>query len=118
MSFNWNNFFSGLKNGATRLNRLQGVRRYSSLSVCVENRQNIDARPVLSGRKTRAVMYNVKNKCAYKDYCAAAAASSSAAHGSLDGAGASTSLRARASAACCRQSVVKMIPSSTATRRA
>ena len=117
MSFNWNNFFSGLKNGATRLNRLQGVRRYSSLSVCVENRQNIDARPVLSGRKTRAVMYNVKNKCAYKDYCAAAAASS-AAHGSLEGAGASTSLRARASAACCRQSVVKMIPSNTATSKA
>jgi hypothetical protein len=42
--FQLNNFFSGLKTGATRLNRLQGVRRYTSLGICVEIRRNMPPR--------------------------------------------------------------------------
>ena len=51
MSLSWNFFLSGIKAGATRLNRLQGVRRYTSLGICVEIRRNM---PPRRQQKTRA----------------------------------------------------------------
>ena len=115
MSFNWYFFFRA-KNGRYALKAATRRPAVHLPWYLRRDPQKYAAAALISRKPAR--LYNVKNKCAYKDYCAAAAASSSAAHGSFDGAGVSTSLRARASAACCRQSVVKMIPNKTTTRRA
>ena len=114
MSFNWYFFFRA-KNGRYALKAATRRPAVHLPWYLRRDPQKYAAAALISRKPAR--LYNVKNKCAYKDYCAAAAASSSAAQGSFDD-GASTSLRARASAACCRQSVVKMIPNKTTTRRA